>query len=348
VRRRERQAAVSSAAKKVVAFGELLLRLDPPPYERFVQAGQFTARYTGGEANVAVSLAAFGVDAFAVSRVPAHEIGQACVNYLRRYGVNTDFIVRGGERLGLLYVETGCSQRPSQVIYDRLHSSIREARREEFDWDAILDGAAWFHFTGTAPALGDNVVAVLKDALIAARRGGVTTSLDCNYRSKLWSVEEASRVLTPLLEHVNVFVGGREDAEKLFGIRVDPGESELEACAQAASKLQQRGGFSHVAFTMREGTSASVNRLSGLVHDGANCHLSRTYEMQMVDRVGGGDTFTAGLIYGLLSGFEPQRTIEFAVAAACLKHSIPGDFNLVSREEVERLVGGDATGRVQR
>jgi 2-dehydro-3-deoxygluconokinase len=339
---------MSGAAKKVVTFGELLLRLDPPPYERLVQAEQFKARYTGAEANAAVSLAGFGVEAVAVSKVPSHEIGQACVNYLRRYGVNTDFIVRGGERLGLLFVDTGCSQRPSKVIYDRSHSSMREARPEEFDWGAILDGAHWFHFSGTAPALGDNVLAVLRDGLRAARRGGVKVSCDCNYRSKLWSIEDASRVLTALMEHVNVFIGARADAEKLFGIQVERVGSEVEACTRTAPRLQQRFGFEWVAFTMRESLSASVNRLAGLLCDGAKCCVSRTCEMQIVDRVGGGDAFTAGLIYGLLCGFDPQRTIEFAAAASCLKHTIPGDFNLVSVSEVEQLLSGDSSGRVQR
>ena len=328
--------------KKVVTFGELLLSLCTKGHNRFVQAGEFVARYTGAEANVAVSLAQFGFETYAVSKVPEHEIGQACINYLRRYGVNTDHIVRGGERLGLLYLETGASQRPSKVIYDRAHSSIREARREEFDWRRILSGKDWFHFSGTAPALGTNVRAVLADALNAAREMGVPVSCDCNYRSKLWGVEEAGRVLADLMPFVDCYIGGREDAEKLFGIGAGGSESN------AAAQLRGRFGLKWVAMTLRHGVSASVGHLAGLLCAEAGCFTSREYEMQIVDRVGGGDAFTSGLVYGLLTGFELQRVIEFATAASCLKHSIPGDFNLVSVEEVEQLIVGDASGRVQR
>jgi 2-dehydro-3-deoxygluconokinase len=337
------------AAKKVVTFGELLLSLATKDYQRFVQAEEFVARYTGAEANVGVSLVHFGVEAYAVSKVPAHEIGQACINYLRRYGVNTDYIVRGGERLGQLYLETGASQRPSKVIYDRAHSSIREIRPKEFDWDTILAGKDWLHFSGTAPALGKSVIAVLTDGLRTAQRLGLKVSCDCNYRSKLWTLKEAGRVLTGLMEYVNVFIGGREDAEKLFGIRAPATETGGALQDQrAAELLRQRFGLACVAMTLRHGVSASVNRLAGLLCDATGCYTSRTYEMQIVDRVGGGDAFTAGLIYGVLSGYDPQRTIEFAAAASCLKHSIPGDFNLVTVDEVEQLLAGDASGRVQR
>ena len=328
--------------KRVVTFGELLLSLCTKGHDRFVQAGEFLARYTGAEANVGVSLAHFGFEPYAVSKVPEHEIGQACINYLRRYGVNTDYIVRGGERLGLLYLETGASQRPSKVIYDRTNSSIREARSEEFDWKTILSGKDWFHFSGTAPALGASVRGVLEDAVRTARELRVPVSCDCNYRSKLWSLEEAGHVLSELMPFVECFIGGREDAEKLFGIRASGSESD------AATQLRERFGFKRVAMTLRHGVSASVNRLAGLLCCETGCHMSREYEMQIVDRVGGGDAFTAGLIYGLLSGFEPQRVIEFAAAASCLKHSIPGDFNLVSVQEVEQLLAGDESGRVQR
>ena len=327
--------------KSVVTFGELLLSLCTKGHDRFVQAEEFVARYTGAEANVGVSLAHFGFEAYAVSKVPAHEIGQACINYLRQYGVNTDYIVRGGERLGLLYLETGASQRASKVIYDRAHSSMREVQRDEFDWDAILAGKDWLHFSGTAPALGANVVAVLTDGLQAATRLGVKVSCDCNYRSKLWGPEEAGRVLSGLMPHVDVLVCGREDAEKLFQVHAD------NDC-EAAMRLKELFNLDYVAMTLRQGVSASVNRLAGLLCDGAACHVSREYELQIVDRVGGGDAFTAGLIYGLLSEFDPRHTIEFATAASCLKHSIPGDFNLVTADEVEQLLAGDASGRVQR
>lgn len=327
--------------KKVVTFGELLLSLAPKGFNRFVQAEEFTAKYTGAEANVAASLAQFGFEAYAVSRVPEHEMGQACINYLRRYGIDTQYVARGGERLGLLYLETGASQRATKVIYDRAHSSIRDAQRNEFDWQAILAGKDWFHFSGTAPALGGNVRAILDDALRAAHELGVPVSCDCNYRSKLWGIEEAGRVLTELMPRVDCFLGGREDAGKLFGVYA---ESESEA----AARLRERFGFNWVAMTLRQGVSASVNNLAGLLCCDAGCHVSREYEMQIVDRVGGGDAFTAGIIYGILSECDPQRTVEFATAASCLKHAILGDFNLVSAEEVEQLLAGGESGRVQR
>ncbi len=336
--------------KAVVTFGELLLRLDPPGMDRFVQAESFKARYTGAEANVAVCLAGFGIDAYAVSKVPDHEIGQSCVNYLRRFGVNTGHIVRGGDRLGVLYVETGCSQRPSKVVYDRAHSSIREVRRGEFDWDAIFAEKHWFHFSGTAPALGDSVVSVLDEALDAAKRLGLTTSCDCNYRSKLWGPEEAGRVLSGLLNRVDVFIGGVEDARKLFGVVVPEAlrESEDDGAEYAAKRLRERFGFAWVAMTLRSGASASVNRYAGMACNARGCAFSRDYEIQIVDRVGAGDAFTAGLVYQILSGADAAQAVEFAAAAACLKHTIPGDFNLVSVPEVAQLLEGGQAGRVQR
>jgi 2-dehydro-3-deoxygluconokinase len=338
------------AVEGVVTFGELLLRLDPPGFDRFTQAETFRARYTGAEANVAVALAGFGLDTYSVSRVPEHEIGQACINYLRRFGVNTDYVVRGGDRLGVLFVETGYSQRPSKVIYDRNHSSIREVRREEFDWEKILRGKRWFHFSGTAPALGANVIAVLTDALETARRLGVTTSCDCNYRSKLWTPAKAGRVLSALLKNVDVFLGGVEDTHKLFGIAPPARLKEDEsACTQyAAQKLREKFGFDWVAMTLRSGSSASLNRYAGMVHCKAGTAFSRGYEVQIVDRVGAGDAFTAGILYQVISGASPERVVEFATAAACLKHTIPGDFNLVALEEVEQLLQGGQAGRVQR
>jgi 2-dehydro-3-deoxygluconokinase len=325
---------------KIVAFGELLLRLDTKGHERFVQAGEFTARYTGGEANVAAALAQWGHEALAVSKVPAHEIGQACVDFLRRYGVNTDWVARGGQRLGILYVEIGASQRPSKVIYDRSPSSFREIRPGEFDWPAILAGKDWLHFTGTAPALGAGVRHALDDALRTARGLGVTVSFDCNYRSTLWSVEEARTVLPGLVPQVDVFVGTTYDTEMLFGISGAPAES--------AAQLRERFGLKQVAYTLRQGESASVNRLAGLLCDAGGSWTSREYEIHPVDRIGGGDAFTAGLIHGLASGWEPRAIVEFAAAASCLKHSIPGDFNLVSLEEVKQLMETGDAGRVRR
>lgn len=336
--------------KAVVAFGELLLRLDPPGMERFVQAGTFRARYTGAEANVAAALAGYGIDAFAVSKVPEHEIGQACVNYLRRFGIRTDYIARGGDRLGILYVETGFSQRASKVIYDRSHSSIREIRRGEFDWERILAGKHWFHFSGTAPALGENVAAVLDEALEAAKRLGVTTSCDCNYRSKLWSEEAAGRVLSKLFNRVDVFIGGVEDARKLFGVRMPEElvDRENAGAEYAAQRLRERFGFTWVAMTLRSGSSASVNRYAGMLCGAEGCAFSRDYEIQIVDRVGAGDAFTAGILFQMLNGADAAQAVEFAAAAACLKHTIPGDFNLASAQEVYQLMDGGQAGRVQR
>jgi 2-dehydro-3-deoxygluconokinase len=336
---------MTAPGKKIVAFGELLLRLDPIGNERVVQADTFKARYTGAEANVAASLACFGIEGYVVSKIPEHEMGQACLNYLRRYGINTDYIVRGGNRLGILYVETGASQRSTKVIYDRDHSSIREVRRDEFDWPRLLDGKHWFHFSGTAPALGPNVIDVLTDALRTAKKVGVKTSCDCNYRSKLWSLDEAGRVLTGLIQYVDVFIGGVEDAEKLFGVKPS-GQGDTET--DVANQMRNRFGFDCVAMTLRRGESASSTYYAGLLCTVDGCHFSRNYEIQVVDRVGAGDAFSAGIIHGILAGKTPLDTVEFAAASACLKHSIPGDFNLVSEEEVNQLMRGAHGGRVQR
>jgi 2-dehydro-3-deoxygluconokinase len=335
--------------KRIVTFGELLLSLSVKSHQRLVQAGEFVARYTGAEANVAVSLAQLGFEAFAVSKVPAHEIGQACINTLRRYGVHTDYIVRGGDRLGVLYMEAGASDRPTKVIYDRSPSSIRQIRPEELDWDAILAGKDWFHFSGTAPALGKEVVEFLTAGLAAARRLGVTVSCDCNYRSKLWSMEEAGRALASLAPYTNVLICGRDDPERIFGlVPARAGLPQAEHDQQMADQLRQRFNLDCVAMTFRQTISASVNGYSAMLCRQNGCSRSRHYETQIVDRVGGGDAFAAGLIFGLLSEYPPQQTIDFAVAAACLKHSVPGDFNLVSREEVEQLLAGGQAGRVQR
>lgn len=335
--------------KRVVTFGELLLSLSTKGNSRLVQAEEFTARYTGAEANTAVSLAHFGVEAFVVSKVPAHEIGQACLNGLRRFGVNTDHVVRGGDRLGLLYMEAGASQRPTKVIYDRAPSSFRQIRPDDLDWNAVLMGKDWFHFSGTAPALGQAVVEVLAAGLMTAKRLGLAVSCDCNYRSKLWSMAEAGRVLTPLLKSVDVLICGQDDPQNIFGIQPEgEGLSDAARDEHLAELVRRRFDLKSVAMTFRQGISASVNRYSAMLCGCEGVCRSRQYEIQIVDRVGTGDAFAAGLIFGLLSGFEPQRAIEFAAAAACLKHSIPGDFNLASREEVERLLAGDHAGRVQR
>ncbi len=341
-------------ARKIVLFGELLLRLAPHGFGRLVQADELEVRYTGAEANAGVSLANFGMEAYAVSRVPDNEIGQACLGYLNRFRVNTDAVARGGERLGLFYLETGAAQRPSKIIYDRGHSAIRDCSPSDFDWDRICAGKDWLHFSGTAPALGPQVVDALRAGLAAAKRHGLKVSCDLNYRARLWTPAEANRVMTSLMPSVDVLIGNEEDAEKVFGIRaagsdVEAGRLEGASYRQVAEQLRQRFGFSLVATTLRESISASANGWSGLLFDGTRHYASRRYEINpIVDRVGAGDSFTGALIYGLLSALPLQECIEFATAASCLKHSIAGDFNLVSVAEVRALMAGASSGRVQR
>ncbi len=333
-----------------------MMRLSTPGFTRFVQALSFDVTFGGGEANVAVSLAHYGLESYFVTKLPAHEIGQAAVNYLRRFGVRTDFIVRGGDRIGIYFLETGASQRPSKVIYDRAHAAITTLREGELDWERVLEGARWFHWTGITPALGESVRAELWRALAVARRLGVKVSADLNYRAKLWSVEEARRVMRPLMEYVDVCIANEEDAEKSLGIApkgvdVEVGKLDEQAYRELARELKRAFGFEAVAITLRESFSASVNGWSALLVDDRDCregYRSRRYEIQLVDRVGGGDAFAGGLIYGLLTKGDTREALEFAVAASCLKQTIPGDFNLVSLEEVEKLARGAGSGRVER
>lgn len=340
-------------AQKVVTFGEIMLRLSPPNYQRFIQATSFDAMYGGGEANVAVSLANFGLDAYFVTKVPSHEIGQCVVNVLRNHGVGTDYIKRGGHRLGIYFCEVGASQRPSKVIYDRAGSAVSEAQPAEFNWHEILNGAGWFHFTGITPALSDSMAQATLDAVKTAKELGVTVSADLNYRKKLWSPEKANRIMTGLMEYVDVVVGNEEDAEKVFGIKasgsnVTTGELSREGYYEVARELARRFNLDKAAITLRESLSASDNNWSAILYDGKDFYTSRKYEIHIVDRVGGGDSFAGGLIYGLINGMDLQDVVEFAVAASCLKHSVVGDFNLASIDEVKRLAAGDASGRVQR
>ena len=340
-------------AKKVVTFGELMLRLAPEGYYRFVQADTFGATYGGGEANVAVSLANYGFDAKFVTKLPAHEIGQAAVNSLRKYGVDTSYITRGGDRVGIYFLEKGASQRPSKVIYDRAGSSIATATKEDFNWKEIFDGAEWFHFTGITPALNDEVAAICLEACKAAKENGVTISCDLNYRNKLWSKEKAGEVMGELCKYVDVCIANEEDAADVFGIHaantdVTTGTVNHEGYKDVAKQLADRFGFSKVAITLRESISANDNNWSAMLYDGNDYFFSKKYKMHIVDRVGGGDSFGGGLIAASLNGFDSQATIEFAVAASCLKHSIEGDMNLVSMDEVLKLAGGDGSGRVQR
>ncbi len=339
--------------KKVVTFGEIMLRLAPEGYYRFVQANTFGATYGGGEANVAVSLANYGFDAKFVTKLPAHEIGQAAVNSLRQYGVDTSDIARGGDRVGIYFLEKGASQRPSKVIYDRAGSSIAEASASDFDWEKIFEGAEWFHFTGITPALNDNVAQICLEACKEAKKQGVKISCDLNYRNKLWSKEKAGQVMGELCKYVDVCIANEEDAADVFGISaadtdVTAGEVNHEGYKDVARQLAERFGFEKVAITLRESLSANDNNWSAMLYDGSEYYFSKKYKMHIVDRVGGGDSFGGGLICAILSGYDSAKTIEFAVAASCLKHSIEGDFNMVSMAEVEKLAGGDASGRVQR
>ncbi len=340
-------------AKRVVTFGEIMLRLAPEGYNRFVQADTYGATYGGGEANVAVSLSNFGLDAAFVTKLPAHEIGQAGVNALRRFGVDTQHIVRGGDRVGIYFLEKGASQRPSKVIYDRAGSSIMTAKPEEFNWENILDGADWFHFTGITPALGDNAAQACLDALKVCRAKGITVSCDLNYRKKLWSREKAGQVMAQLCEYVDVCIANEEDAADVFGIHADNtditgGKVDHEGYKDVARKLKERFGFKQVAITLRGSVSANDNNWAAMLYDGNAYSFSKNYLIHIVDRVGGGDSFGAGLIYACLEGYAPQQAIDFAVAASCLKHTIEGDFNQVSVAEVQTLAGGDGSGRVQR
>ena len=338
---------------KVITFGEIMLRLAPEGYYRFVQAEKYLATYGGGEANVAVSLANYGIDAAFVTKLPAHEIGQAGVNALRRFGVDTSFIARGGDRVGIYFVEKGASQRPSKVIYDRAGSSIAQASPADFDWDAIFDGANWFHFTGITPALGDTLAQICLEACKKAKEKNITVSCDLNYRKKLWSREKAGQVMNELCKYVDVCIANEEDASDVFGIKaantdITAGKVDHEGYKDVAKQLADRFGFQKVANTLRTSISANDNNWAAMLYDGNQYYFSKSYPIHIVDRVGGGDSFGAGLIYSCLNGFAPQETIEFAVAASCLKHAIEGDFNMVSVSEVQNLAGGDASGRVQR
>lgn len=326
---------------RVVTFGEILLRLQPFGYKRLSQADSYEATYGGAEANVAAALAAMGENAAVVTKLPLNEIGQNAIDALRKVGVDTSLIVRGGERTGLYYCEKGASQRPSKVVYDRAGSAISLARRNEFDWKKIFDGANWFHFTGITPALSDELAEICLDAAKNAKKLGLTVSCDPNYRAKLWSKDKASRVLMNLMPFVDVCITNVPQVSDVFGTTAD-NEREL------ADKLIAKFGFKTVAFTRRESFSASDNGYSGALYTADGFAESRTYSMRIVDRVGGGDAFAAGLIYAMTHGYDLQKAVDFAVAAAVLKHSIDGDVAYITVDEIEQLAGGDGTGRVQR
>lgn len=339
--------------KRIVTFGEIMLRLAPEGYYRFQQAEKFGATYGGGEANVAVSLANYGMDAAFVTKLPKHDIGQSAVNSLRRYGVDTSMITRGGDRVGIYYLEKGASQRPSKVIYDRANSAIALAEKADFDWDKIFDGADWFHFTGITPALGAGVADICMDACRAAAAKGLTISCDLNYRKNLWTREEAGKVMAGLMEYVDVCIANEEDAADVFDIHsagtdVTTGTVNHDGYVQVAQELAKRFNIEKVAITLRESISANDNNWAAMLYTGDKAYFSKKYPVHIVDRVGGGDSFGGGLIYATLQGWQPQQSIEFAVAASCLKHTIEGDFNMVSVDEVNKLAGGDGSGRVQR
>lgn len=338
---------------KVITFGEIMLRLAPEGYYRFVQAQSLGATYGGGEANVAVSLANFGIDAAFVTKLPKHDIGQAAVNKLREFGVDTSMITRGGDRVGIYFLEKGASQRPSKVIYDRAGSAIAKAAAADFDWNKIFEGVEWFHFTGITPALGDNVAEICLEACKAAKAKGITISCDLNYRKNLWSREKAGQVMDGLMKYVDVCIANEEDASDVFGIKasdtdVTTGKVNHEGYKDVAKQLADRFGFKKVAITLRGSISANDNNWAAMLYTDGQYYFSKNYLIHIVDRVGGGDSFGAGLIYSCISGFAPQETIEFAVAASCLKHTIEGDLNMVSVDEVKKLAGGDGSGRVQR
>ena len=338
---------------KIVTFGEIMLRLAPPDGQRFLQSPSLEATFGGGEANVAVSLANFGEDVAYLTALPQNDIGQAAINSIRYFGVDTTKILRQGERVGIYYAEKGQSQRPSKVIYDRKYSSISMVKREDFDWASIFEGVEWFHFTGITPALAPELRVICLDACEEAKKRGITVSCDLNYRKKLWTTEEAFETMTKLVPYVDVCIANEEDAEKVLGISakdtdVDSGKLSYEGYKAVAAEISEKYGCKKVAITLRTSISANDNKWAAMLYSDGEYYFSKTYDIHIWDRVGGGDSFGAGLIYGLRHNMDSQSVIDFAVAASCLKHSIQGDFNRVSVDEVNSLVKGGGSGRVQR
>jgi len=338
---------------KIITFGEVMLRLATPGHLRLNQTPTLEMTFGGGEANVAVSLALFGEETAFVTRLPKNDVAEACIQNIRGLGVDTRSILRGGERIGIYFLESGASQRASTVTYDRAHSSISEINPADLKWDEIFKGADWFHFTGITPALSDKAAQATLEGARAAKKLGLTVSCDLNYRKKLWTSEKAGQVMAPIMEFVDICIANEEDAEKVFGVKagateVTEGKLDHDRYVEVATKLTERFKFKGVAITLRESFSASHNGWFGLYFTGGKACFSRRYDLEIVDRVGGGDSFAAGLIYALGKKKSAQEAIEFAVAASCLKHSISGDFNLVKLSEVEGLLGGDGSGRVQR
>jgi 2-dehydro-3-deoxygluconokinase len=340
--------------KKAVFFGELMMRLSTKRYERIIQSREFDVSYSGAEANLAVSLQNFGIESFIVSSVPDNAVGEACLAYMRQFKVNLDHIKKNGFRLGIYFVENGTSQRPSTFLYNRKGSSITELNEDDFDWDKIFTGKQWFHFTGITPALGDNVAGITKKACIAGKKHGLIVSADLNFRKNLWTAKKAGKVMGELMQYVDVLFTNEEEVEILFGIKakdtvINAGKLNEEDYYDVAKQLVNRFGFKYVSITLRESISASVNNWSGILFDGRKLYSSRKYHIDnIVDRIGGGDAYSSGIIYGLLTGQDIQETVDFAAAASCLKHTIHGDFNLVSFDEICTLMNGDGSGRIQR
>lgn len=339
----------------ILSFGEILLRLASPGYTKLFQRDSLEATFCGGEANVAVSLAILGQKSSFITKVPNNDIGRAAISSMRYFGVDTSKVIYGGRRLGTYYLEKGASQRPSKVIYDRAYSSIAMAEPEEFDWESILDGVEWFHWTGINPALSENVAEICRQACVAAKKKGITVSCDLNYRGNLWGSAEAQKTMTKLMPYVDVCVANEEDADKVLGIKaagsdVESGKLDRNGYKEVARQICDQYGCKYVAITLRESYSASRNGWSGMLYDAAKgeAYFSKTYDIQIVDRVGGGDSFTAGLIYALSMNEDNDYVINFAVAASCLKHTMEGDYNRSTVDEIEKLLFGGGNGRVQR
>jgi 2-dehydro-3-deoxygluconokinase len=340
--------------KKVVVFGELMMRLSTKRFERMVQAREFDVSYSSAEVNPAVALVNYGIDCYVVSSAPDNAVGDACLAYMRQFKLNLDFVKRNGFRLGIYYVETGAAQRPSTFLYNRKGSSITELRSGDIDWDAVFEGKDWFHFTAITPALGDSVAELTKEACIAAKRRGLTISADLNFRSKLWSAAKAREVMGDLLQYADVLFTNEEEAAAVFGIaaretNVAAGAINRQGYEDVAVQLLERFKLKYVSISLRESISATANNWSGMLYDGQKFYTSRKYKIDfIVDRIGAGDAYSAGILYGLMTGQDLQETVEFGAAAGCLKHSIHGDFNLASFNETIALVGGDGSGRIQR
>jgi 2-dehydro-3-deoxygluconokinase len=340
---------------KVVTFGEIMLRLSPPGFERLLQSPMLVATFGGGEANVAVSLAHLGAESVYVTALPKNAIGDAAIRALRAEGVHTDHIVRSGDRIGIYYAETGASQRASTVLYDRANSAISQMAADAVNWSGVMQGASWLHVTGITPALGERGTASTARAIAAAKSAGARVSVDLNYRKKLWSEAKAKEIMGPMMRDVDVVIANEEDLQSVLGVHVPgtdvtSGQLNLQGFRQAAEQVTRDFGPSQVAITLRESLSASDNGWSAVFWDAKQktLHQSQRYSVRLVDRIGGGDSFAAGLIYGLVTGRGEEQALRFAVAASALKQTIPGDFNRVTAQEVEALAAGDASGRVQR